>query len=131
MIGKEKNNLQYIRDLQMLPLWQLAMKYMRVEHEGFPGRMALKDGGGDRQFPKPTVLVSGWSTHVDDVASIAVDLPRQVLHAARYENIQDESLFTGVHRRIRMLDRFLDGTYDISARRGPRDSFGAQIDRSW
>ena len=129
-INEARNNLQYIQDMQILELWTSAMGFMEVEQEGFPGRMGLKEGGGYKPFPKPAILRSGWSSHIDRVAEAAMRLPSEVLNAAKKGNLQDPRIFRGIHARVVKLDGFLNRTYFPNTD-APYKSLATQIDRSW
>jgi hypothetical protein len=118
----------YIRKFDTLPSWRLAIEFMVYEYEGFPGRKLtdLKT-----PFPTPSKLPTGWSGHIFDVERVAAHLPSQVVEAAKHTTLMNGALLGGVHQRVSMLDRLLDKTYRPSVPLGPRDSFAAQIDRTW
>lgn len=130
-INEPRNDLQYIQDMQKLELWTSAMDFMEVEHEGFQGRMALKEDGGYKPFPKPAILRFGWSSHIDRVAEAAMRLPSQVLDAAKNENPQDPRIFRDIHARVVKSDGFLNRTWYLPNIDARYQSLATQIDRSW
>lgn len=107
------------------------MDFMEVEHKGFVGRMVLKEGGGYKPFPKPAVLRSGWSSHIDRVAEATMRLPSQVLNATKNGNLQDPRIFRGVHAQVVKLDNFLNRTWCQHSNDARLQSLATQIDRSW
>ena len=113
--------------MEMLELWTSAIGFIEVEQEGFLGRIVPKEGGGYKPFPKPVVLSSGWSSHIDCVAEAAMRLQSQVLDAAKNGNLQDPRIFGGIYAQVVKLDSFLNRTYlsDTDAR--PK-SLATQID---
>jgi hypothetical protein len=112
-----------------LRFWTLAMNFLELEHNGFPGR-TLYEGGTNVKYPIPSISSTGWNCHIDHVQTGAAVLPWRVLEAARDGTFQDIDLFTAVHIRVVKLDGFLQRTYTTPMGM-PRLSFAAQIDKGW
>jgi hypothetical protein len=132
-INEPRDDLQYIQDTQKLELWTSAMDFMEVEHEGFQGRRVLRTDGKSKykNFPKPAVLRSGWSSQIDRVAEVAMRLPLQVIDAAKNGNLQDPRTFRGIHARVVKLDGFLNRMWYLPSTDARPQSLATQIDRSW
>jgi hypothetical protein len=128
----EVSNLSFLQDENKIRFWRLAIDFLILENDGFPGRIVLENGKWVA-FPTPDVYASGFSSHLLEIDKIASHLPHQVIAVVGSTSHLSEpgNILRRIRKRIDMLDSLFERTFCARVMGQHLVSLAAEIKHSW
>jgi len=131
-MSSQVSNLSFFQDQDKIRYWSLAIDFLILENDGFPGRHVNMAGTLER-FPTPDIYRSGFSSRILEVEKVASHLPHQVIAAIRSISHLSEigDILSHIRKRVDLLDSLLESTFNRRFEGQDLVSLAAEIDRSW